>query len=59
MSSVRTNVDAVNSMYEITPITSMSEFLDLEDFIISHSKIEKYKKMKAKSNNQVHEQLYY
>jgi hypothetical protein len=42
---VRTNVDAVNSMYEITPFTSMSEFIDLEDYIVSHSKLEKYKKL--------------
>lgn len=43
-SAVRTNVDAVNSMFEITPFTSMSEFLDLEDYIVSHSRLEKYKK---------------
>lgn len=41
-SLVRTNVDAVNSMFEITPFTSMSEFIDLEDFIMSHSKLQKY-----------------
>jgi len=44
-SAVRTNVDAVNSMYEITPFTSMSEFIDLEDYIVSHSKLDKYKKL--------------
>jgi hypothetical protein len=43
-SAVRSNVDAVNSMFEITPFTSMSEFFDLEDFIVSHSKLDKYKK---------------
>ncbi len=43
-SLVRTNVDAVNSMFEITPFTSMSEFIDIEDFIMSHSKLKKYKK---------------
>ncbi len=42
-SAVRTNVDAVNSMFEITPFTSFSEFLDLEDFMVTHSKLEKYK----------------
>jgi hypothetical protein len=42
--AIRTNVDSVNSMYEITPFTSMSEFLDLEDFIITNSNIKKYKK---------------
>jgi len=41
---VRTNVDAVNSMFEITPFTSMSEFIDIEDFIMSHSKLQKYRK---------------
>ena len=47
-SVVRTNVDAVNSMFEITPFSSMSEFLDLEDFIVSHSKLDKYKKLYKK-----------
>ena len=50
-SAVRTNVDAVNSMYEITPFTSISEFLDIEDFIISHSKLDKYKKLNKKTQN--------
>jgi hypothetical protein len=45
ISAVRTNVDAVNSMFEITPFTSMSEFIDIEDYIVSHSKLEKYKKL--------------
>jgi hypothetical protein len=31
-------------MFEITPFTSMSEFIDLEDFIMSHSKLQKYRK---------------
>lgn len=65
---MRTNVDAVNSMYEITPFTSVSEFLDIEDFIITHSKLEKYKKLNKKATNNVllsqamsrmNEQLYF
>jgi hypothetical protein len=43
-SAVRSNVDAVNSMFEVTPFTSMSEFIDIEDFIVSHSSLQKYKK---------------
>ena len=31
-------------MFEITPFTSMSEFIDIEDFIMSHSKLQKYRK---------------
>ena len=34
LSNVRTNVDSVNSMFEITPFTSLSEFLDIEDFLV-------------------------
>ena len=44
-SALRTNVDAVNSMFEITPFTSMSEFIDIEDYIVSHTKLDKYKKL--------------
>jgi hypothetical protein len=32
-------------MFEITPFTSFNEFIDLEDFMVSHSKLEKYKKL--------------
>lgn len=46
-SSVRTNVDGVNSMFEITPFTSISEFIDIEDYIVSHSRLDKYKKLKG------------
>jgi hypothetical protein len=60
-STVRTNVDAVNSMFEITPFTSMSEFLDLEDFIVGHSKLEKYKQLRRGEGamNRLNQQLYY
>ena len=60
---VRANVDSVSSMFEITPFTSMGEFLDLEDFIVSHSKLEKYKKLKMKGQDaaasRLREQLYF
>jgi hypothetical protein len=56
-SVVRTNVDAVNSMFEITPFTSMSEFIDIEDFIISNTKLEKYKKMFKTANTQKSDRL--
>jgi hypothetical protein len=48
-SAVRTNVDAVNSMFEVTPFTSMSEMIDIEDYIVSHTKLDKYKKL-SRSN---------
>jgi hypothetical protein len=48
-------------MFEISPFSSFSELIDLEDFIVSHSRLEKYKKLiKAGSNsNRMNEQLYY
>lgn len=41
------NVDSINSMFEITPFSSFSEFIDLQDFLVSHSKLEKYRKSKV------------
>lgn len=32
-------------MFEITPFTSFNELIDLEDFIVSHTKLGKYKKL--------------
>jgi hypothetical protein len=58
-SAIRSNVDAVNSMYEITPFSSMSEFLDLEDFLVSHSKLDKYKKQYKSQSNRLNDQLYF
>ncbi len=46
-SSIRSNVDSINSMFEISPFTSFSEFLDLEDFIVSHTRLDKYKKLQS------------
>ena len=43
-SNVRSNVDSINSMFELSPFTSFGEFLDTEDFVVSHSKLEKYRK---------------
>ncbi len=57
-------MDSVNSMFEITPFTSFGELIDLEDFIVQHSRLEKYKKLKSSgpngsSFNRVDEQLYF
>ena len=51
-------------MFEITPFTSFGELIDLEDFIVQHSRLEKYKKLKTSgpngsSLNRVDEQLYF
>lgn len=49
-------------MFEVTPFTSMSEMIDLEDFIVSHTKLDKYKKLSKKTNssaNRLNEQLYF
>jgi len=42
--NTRSNVDSINSMYEVSPFSSFGELIDLEDFLISHSKLEKYRK---------------
>jgi hypothetical protein len=63
ISAVRTNVDAVNSMFEVTPFTSMSEMIDIEDYIVSHTKLDKYKKLskssKTSGSMRLNEQLYF
>mgnify|MGYP000963205019 CR=1 FL=1 len=42
---VRKNVDSVDAMFEIAPFTCLSEFIDLEDFLIRNSKIEKFRRL--------------
>lgn len=58
-------MDSVNAMFEINPFSSFSEFIDIEDFIVSHSRLEKYKKLYQSSRidfnkpNKLGEQLYF
>lgn len=40
---MRTNVNAIDSIFEISPFTSFGELFDLEDFLIRNSKIKKFK----------------
>ena len=40
--TVRKNVDAVDSLFEIAPFSSFNEFLDLEDFLVRNSSVKKY-----------------
>lgn len=42
-SGTRQNVDSLSAMFEIAPFSSFNEFLDLEDFLLEHSRIFKYK----------------
>jgi len=54
-------VDSISGMFEITPFSSFSEFLDLEDIIVSSSSLEKYKKQKNTGDaktNRLNDQLY-
>ena len=37
-------------MYEIAPFTSFSELIDLEDFVVRNSKVDKYKKLMSYLN---------
>jgi hypothetical protein len=38
------NLDSEASAFQITPFTSINELIDVEDFIVYHSKLDKYKK---------------
>lgn len=44
--TIRKNVDAVDSLFEIAPFSSFNEFLDLEDFLVRNSSVKKYQKLK-------------
>lgn len=52
-STVRANVDSVNSMFEISPFSSFSEFFDLEDFIIKNCGLEKFKSQKRTHSKEI------
>jgi hypothetical protein len=41
---IRKNVDSVGGLFEIAPFTCFSEFVDLEDFLIRNSKIDRFRK---------------
>jgi len=41
----RSNVDSVNAMFEIAPFSSFNEFIDLQDFLVQHSRLHKYQKV--------------
>ena len=49
-SGPRNNVDSLSAMFEIAPFSSFNEFLDLEDFLVEHSRMFNYKKI-AKDNS--------
>ena len=44
-SVIRQNVDSVDAMFEIAPFTCFSEFIDIEDFLLRHSKIDRFRKL--------------
>ena len=41
----RKNIDSVDAMFEIAPFTCFSEFIDLEDFLLRNSNVEKFRKL--------------
>lgn len=43
--AIRKNVDSVDAMFEIAPFTCFSEFIDLEDFLLRNSKVDKFRKL--------------
>ena len=49
--NIRKNIDSVDSMFEIAPFTCFSEFIDLEDFLIRNSDIEKFKRLGSGVSN--------
>ena len=53
-------MDAVSSAFEISPFVSMAEFVELEDFILSHSEYEENaKKREATLSKEMQTNLYY
>ena len=51
MSVIRQNVDSVDAMFEIAPFTCFSEFVDLEDFLIRNSNLEKFLHMSKENSH--------
>ena len=49
--NVRKNIDSVDSMFEIAPFTCFSEFIDMEDFLIRNSNLEKFRKLGSDVSN--------
>ena len=41
---IRTNMDSTSALFEISPFSSFNEFLDFEDFLGEHSRLQKYRK---------------
>ena len=39
-------------MFEIAPFSSFNEFVDLEDFLVQHSRLKKYKKVGEEGNQE-------
>ena len=39
----RGNVDSMSAMFEIAPFSSFNELIDLEDFLLTHYRLKKYK----------------
>ena len=48
---IRKNVDSVDAMFEIAPFTCFSEFVDLEDFLLRNSRVEKFRKLGEGQNS--------
>lgn len=42
----RSNINAIDSVFEISPFTSFGELFDLEDFLVRNSGIKKYKQLR-------------
>jgi len=51
--SIRSNVDSINAMFEISPFSSFSEFFDLEDFIVKNCGLEKFKNQKRSYSKEI------
>ena len=53
--SVMSNLDSDGTSFQIAPFTSFNEMIDVEDFVIHHSEVEK---LKVKNMGEVGEGLY-
>lgn len=41
---IRKNVNSIDGLFEISPFTCFSEFVDFDDFLVRNSKIDKFRK---------------
>lgn len=46
--ATKKSTDSVSAMFQVAPFSSFSELLDMQDFLIRNSKLEKFKMINSK-----------